>query len=170
MTVGRHLRGAGRARFAAEDAPRVVDGLEWLLGAYAWAVLLVAPAPWAATPRPVRLGWAPSATAAVRRPAPGRIAVGLGGALGLALAGALALVPWLAGAACLIVAGRMPQALARPAAAVVEGHARLLRRLCALGPPSPSTALRGRSRRAPHADPAARSHAAGRASAPGASR
>jgi hypothetical protein len=111
MAAGHLAARGGRARFADGDRPRIADGIEWLLGLYGWASLAVARPPWRAGPRAVRLRVPPP------RPAPGaaaalaRVVTALPlAALALA-AGLLALVPWLALVACVLVAGRAPAGL-----------------------------------------------------------
>jgi hypothetical protein len=128
MMVAGHLawRG-GRARFAAEDRPRIADGLEWLLGLYGWASLAAARPPWHAGPRAVRLR-VPPAPPAPPRPAAAlaRIVTALPAAAGAILVGAMALVPWLALLACALVAGRAPATLRRIQARVLALEAAVL--------------------------------------------
>lgn len=126
MAAG-HLAGrGGRARFAAEDRPRIGDGLEWVLGLYGWASLAAPRPPWRPGPRAVRLRVPPP------RPAP-RAATAIAGvvtalpAAVLALAaGLVALIPWVALVASLLVAGRAPAALRRIQARVLAVQAAAL--------------------------------------------
>ncbi len=141
LAVARHVAGAGRARFAAEDAPRVAEGLEWLLSVYAWAALATTAPPWAAGARPVRLRLPP----APPPPGPGRAALRLVTgvpALLLRIAADVAgLVPWLAAVACVLVLRRLPAPLWRLQERALCGHARLLCRQAALvGAQSPQKA------------------------------
>lgn len=112
MTVGHLATTGGRARFAAEDRPRIVDGLEWLLGLAGWASLAAPRPPWRPGPRAVRLEVAPSPppTAAA---ALARVVTGLPSAAAALAAGVLGLVPWLALAASVLLTGRAPAGLRR---------------------------------------------------------
>ena len=114
MAAGHLAWRGGRARFAAEDRPRIADGLEWLLGLYGWASLAAARPPWRAGPRAVRLRVPPpppSAPSAGRALA--RVVTALPAAALALLAGLAALVPWLLLVASVLVAGRAPARLRR---------------------------------------------------------
>ena len=114
MAAGHLAWRGGRARFAAEDRPRIADGLEWLLGLYGWASLAAARPPWRAGPRAVRLRVPPpppSAPSAGRALA--RVVTALPAAALALLAGLAALVPWLLLVASVRVAGRAPARLRR---------------------------------------------------------
>jgi hypothetical protein len=132
MAAGHLAWRGGRARFAAEDRPRIADGIEWLLGLYGWASLAAPRPPWRSGPRAVRLRVPPA------RPAPPAVAAlaPLVTALPLALlalaAGLLALVPWLALVASVLVAGRAPAALRRVQVRVLAVEAAALCRQACL--------------------------------------
>ena len=128
MAAGHLASRGGRARFAAEDRPRIADGLEWLLGLYGWASLAAARPPWRPGPRAVRLRVPPPppsapsagrALAARRHRAPALAALAL-------LAGLAALVPWLLLVASVLVAGRAPARLRRLQARVLAVEAAAL--------------------------------------------
>ena len=127
MAAGHLASRGGRARFAADDRPRVADGLEWLLGLYGWASLAVARPPWRAGPRAVRLRLPPPPSAPPRAAAAlARIVTALPATVGVLLAGVLALVPWLVLVASALVAGRAPAVLRRIQARVLAVEAAVL--------------------------------------------
>lgn len=139
LTAARHLVGDGRLRFVGEDAPRIAEGIEWLLSVYGWASLVTTRSPWSPGPRGIRLRL-PSPP--VPPPTPGRavlrLATGLPAALGQLVIGAAALLPWLAVVACVLVTGRLPARLWRVQARVLARSAVLLcRQGMIVGRPSP---------------------------------
>jgi hypothetical protein len=116
-----HLR-RDRAAYCREDAPRVAEGLAWLVALYAWAALVAGAPPPPGGSGGVRLELRPAPP-----PSPGaallRVATGLPATLGLLIAGALALLPWLAAVVAALVTGRPPMVLWRPLAALTRHHA-----------------------------------------------
>jgi hypothetical protein len=128
-----HLARRSPGDYLGDDAPRVADGLEWLLGLYAWAALVADRPPAEPGARPVRVR-----VAAAGAPRPGRalarVVTGLPAAAALLLAGAAALAPWLAALACVLVAGRQPGALWRLQARLLVARAAPLARQASLVP------------------------------------
>jgi hypothetical protein len=126
-----HLARRPSREYLRDDARRVADGLEWLLGLYAWAALVADRAPSGAGTRPVRIR---VHAAGAPRPgrALGRVLTGLPAATGMLLAGALALIPWLVSLTCVLVAGRQPRALWRLQARLLVARAVPLARQASL--------------------------------------
>jgi hypothetical protein len=128
-----HLAQMGRERFLREEAPRIGDGLAWLLALHAYACLLTDRLPlWGAgaVRLDVHAGGRPSPL-----PAAARVVTGLPAALALmplALASALACpLGW----GCVLARGRAPAALRRlqeAALRALAGH--LLRHASLVGP------------------------------------
>jgi hypothetical protein len=136
-----HLARRPAPEYLCDDGPRVADGLEWLLGLYAWAALVADRPPAGAGPRPVRLR-----VAIAGDPRPGRAlaraVTGLPAAAALLVAGAAALIPWVVALACVLVAGRQPGALWRLQARLLVARAAPLARQASLvpGPARPGAA------------------------------
>ena len=126
VTVAFHLVRDGRTRFAAEDAPRIAEAIEWLLAVCGWASLITTRAPWHPAPRGMRLRVPPCPPPPSPSRALSRLATGLPAALGQVVVAAVALVPWLALVACLMVAGRRPARLWRLQVRVLVRYARLV--------------------------------------------
>ena len=126
-----HLARRPSREYLRDDAPRVADGLEWLLGLYAWAALVADRPPAAPGSRPVRIRVVSEGSPRPGR-ALGRVLTGLPAATGMLLAGVLALVPWLVSLACVLVAGRQPRALWRLQARLVVARAAPLARQASL--------------------------------------
>ena len=134
MAAGHLAWRGGRDRFAAEDRPRIADGLEWLLGLYGWASLAAARPPWRAGPRAVRLRVPPPSRPPRPVAAAARLLTCLPLAVVVLVAGALALLPWLALVLCVLVAGRAPAALRRVPARLLSLEAAVLCRQAAVLP------------------------------------
>lgn len=135
VTVAFHLVRDGRTRFAAEDAPRIAEAIEWLLAVCGWASLVTTRAPWHPAPRGIRLRVPPCPPPPSPSRALSRLATGLPAALGQVVVAAVALVPWLALVACLIIAGRRPGRLWRLQVRVLARYARLVcRHAMIIGP------------------------------------
>lgn len=132
MTAGHLVTRGSRARFVAEDRPRIADGLEWLLGLCAWASLAAAGPPWRPGPRAVRLHLPPPSAPPSARGALARLVTGLPGAAAAVLAGAAALVPWLALVVTILVTGRAPARLRRVQAHVLALQAAVVCRQAAV--------------------------------------
>lgn len=117
----------------AADAARVAEGLEWLLGLYAWAAMVAGAPPRRGAARPIAVphdGLPPPARSTVRALAP--LLTGLPAALALAALGLVALGPWLAAVAVALVTGRQPRTLWRLQAALLVARAAHLRRQAVL--------------------------------------
>jgi len=159
-TSALHLAGEAADDYLDDHGPRVIQGLEWLLGLHAWASLVADRPPWGAGARPVRLQVARSGAPRPGR-AMGRVVTGLPAAAGLLLMEAIALVPWLAAAVCVLVAGRQPRVLWRLQAGLLGWRARHLVRQASLVPaPGPAIVRRAcgfRSTSARESSPGSRS-------------
>jgi hypothetical protein len=142
MAAGHLAWRGGRDRFAAEDRPRMADGLEWLVGLYGWASLAAPRPPWRPGPRAVRLRLPPPSRPPRASVAAARLVTCLPGAVAALLVGVVALLPWLALVLCVLVAGRAPAALRRIQARVLTLEAAVLCRQAAVtggsspGPPA----------------------------------
>jgi hypothetical protein len=114
----------GGERYRAEDAPRVVRALRWLAGAYAYLWLLTDALPTAGAGGPVELevepGPPPTATSALLRLVTSLPALLLAALLSLA-AGLL----WIVGGVFVLVAERLPPAIAGFIALALRYHAQL---------------------------------------------
>jgi hypothetical protein len=141
-TAALHLARRAPEGYLAEDGPRVVDGLEWLLGLCAWTALAADAPPGRAGNRTVRLRVAVSGV-----PGPGRAIAraltGLPAAAGLMALEALLLAPWLVAVACVLIAGRQPGPLRRLQAGLLTLRARHLARQASLTARSAGTAEEG---------------------------
>jgi hypothetical protein len=134
MAAGHLAWRGGRDRFAAEDRPRIADGLEWLLGLYGWASLAAPRPPWRAGPRAVRLRVPPPSRPPRAAAAAARLLTCLPLAVAALVAGTLALLPWLALVLCVLVAGRAPATLRRVQARLLSLEAAVLCRQAAVLP------------------------------------
>lgn len=133
-TAALHLARRPGRDYLADDGPRVADGIEWLLGMYAWAAMVADRPPGRAGERPLRLRVRPGGAPRARR-ALARALTGLPEAAALLVLGATALVPWIAAVACVLVAGRQPRALWRAQALLIALRARgLVRQASLVGP------------------------------------
>jgi hypothetical protein len=101
-------RGAGR--YLAEDAPRIARGLRWVAAALAYLSLLTDALP-TAEPGPVDLAIEPRGTPTAAS-ALLRLLASLPALLLVAVLSFVAGICWVAGAVCILVAERLPAALA----------------------------------------------------------
>jgi hypothetical protein len=115
-------RGAGR--YMAEDAPRIARAMRWVASALAYLSLLT-DAPPTVEPGPVELtiepGGAPTATSALLR-----LITSLPAVVLVALLGIVASLCWVVGAICILVAQRLPAALASFLTLTLRTEMRLL--------------------------------------------
>ena len=143
-----HLRRTGARAYLADDAPRIVAGLGWLVSLHAWAALLEDRFPAgreAEDALTVRPSGRPTVASALLR-----LVAGAPGAAAVLAVGAAALLPWLAAAAVVALGRQPPAALAAlPAAAVRRSADFLVRHASLVGHREPGGFLRpGPPRRA----------------------
>jgi hypothetical protein len=126
-----HIRVDGPRRFAAEEVPRMAEGLAWLLALSAWSGMVIDRFPSARAGASLTLILeAPPRPRAARALA--RWVTGLPGALAIAILG-LALLPlWLAGLAMLAARGSPPTSVRRAHLAAIRLQARYLARLASM--------------------------------------